>query len=151
LSSPIDFLKVGHHGSVNATPPHTDVSQKSAKAQANGIYTVLDTILPVPKAGAKPTASAVVSTEREFYETIPSSRLLVDMARRVWNTRRYGKDLRKKGIDPKSIWLSPKAKKFKFFENYERDFLDSPQPLRTDLEFVLHGRGFVDIEIQPAE
>ena len=37
----------------------------------------------------------------------------------------------------------------RIFERYERDFLDTPQPLRTDLEFVAEGRDFVDIQIPP--
>jgi hypothetical protein len=45
------------------------------------------------------------------------------------------------------VWATPKAKENKFFEKYEKDFLDQPQPLRTDLEFVTEGREFVDIEV----
>lgn len=148
LSAPLDFLKIGHHGSINATPPPASEQKKGKKAPADGIHTVLDTILPVPKAGT-PTAQAVVSTEREFYNPIPECKLLVDLARRVSNTRNYGEDLAKKGIDPKTVWATTKANKNKFFETYERDFLDRPQPLRTDLELVVDGKEFVDVEIPP--
>ena len=70
LKAPVDFLKVGHHGSINATPPPADTRPKSNKT-ADGIYAVLDTILPVPKPGAKASAKDIVSTEREFYNPIP--------------------------------------------------------------------------------
>ena len=149
LKAPVDFLKIGHHGSINATPPPAEAASKSKKAPANGVHTILDTILPVPKKGKKPTAQAVVSTEREFYNPIPECKLLVDLARRVSNTRSYGAQLKKKGIEPKSIWATPKAKRNKFFEKYEKDFLDKPQPLRTDLEFETGKRDFIDVEIAP--
>ena len=56
LDSPIDFLKIGHHGSENATPWSEDgtVTEPS---------TILDSILPIPPAGAPPKAKAVVSTK----------------------------------------------------------------------------------------
>jgi hypothetical protein len=104
----------------------------------------------VPKAGTQPTALAIVSTEREFYDPIPECKRLVDLARRVSNTRVYGDVLKKKQIDPKSIWSSTKAKKNRFFEKYEREFLDQAQPQRTDLEFVTEGSNFVQVQIPPA-
>jgi len=149
LKAPVDFLKIGHHGSINATPPPAEPRPK--KALPDGIYAVLDTILPVPADGAKPTAQAIVSTEREFYNPIPECKLLVDLARRVSNTSSYGARLKKKGIDPTSIWVTTRAKKNKLFEKYEKDFLDQPQPMRTDLEFVIDGRDFLDVEIPPAD
>lgn len=149
LKSPVDFLKIGHHGSINATPPPAEERPKSKKAVANGVHTILDTILPVPKKGARPTAQAIVSTEREFYNPIPECKLLVDLARRVSNTRRYGDGLKKKRIEPKTVWATPKALKNKFFETYEKEFLDEPQPVRTDLEFVIDGKDFVEVEIPP--
>jgi beta-lactamase superfamily II metal-dependent hydrolase len=149
LSKPLDFLKIGHHGSINATPPPASEQPKSKEPRADGVYTILDTILPVPNAGAKPKAMAIVSTEREFYNPIPECKLLVDLARRVSNISSYGARLAKKGIDPKSVWSTTKAKKNKFFEKYEQGFLNQPQPLRTDLEFVTEGSDFVDVEIPP--
>ena len=71
----------------------------------------------------------------------------MDLARRVANTRNYGQRLAKKKIEPRSIWSSSKAKKHKFFEPYEKAFLDRPQPQRTDLELVTEGRDFIDVEI----
>jgi beta-lactamase superfamily II metal-dependent hydrolase len=149
LKAPVDFLKVGHHGSINATPPPAETRPK--KAPPDGIYAVLDTILPVPAGGAKPTAQAIVSTEREFYNPIPECKLLVDLARRVSNTSSYGARLKEEDIDPASIWATTKAKKNKFFEKYEKDFLDQPQPMRTDLELVIEGRDFLDVEIPPRD
>jgi beta-lactamase superfamily II metal-dependent hydrolase len=148
LKEPVDFLKIGHHGSINATPPPAELRPKSRKATVDGVHAILDTILPVPKNG-KPTAQAIVSTEREFYNPIPECSLLVDLARRVSNTRVYGDRLKKKKIDPKSVWATTKARKNKFFDKYEKDFLAQPQPLRTDLEFVAEERDFIDVEISP--
>lgn len=152
LKDPVDFLKIGHHGSVNATPPVAELQPKpkpGADLGAASIYRMLDTLLPVPKAGKKPTAQAIVSTEREFYNPIPECAVLVDLARRVSNTRNYGAEFKKKNKDPKGIWSSTKAKKNKFFETYEKEFLDKPQPLRTDLEFELIGADFIDVQIPP--
>jgi beta-lactamase superfamily II metal-dependent hydrolase len=148
LKAPVDFLKIGHHGSINATPPPASERPTPAKVPAESVYAILDTILPVPKRG-KPTAQAIVSTEREFYNPIPECKLLVDIARRVSNTRDYGERLKKKKIDPRTIWATTKAKKNTFFDTYEKAFLNQPQPLRTDLEFVAEGRDFIDIEIPP--
>jgi hypothetical protein len=136
LKDPIDFLKIGHHGSINATPPAAELKPKPKPGADPGpasIYRMLDTLLPAPKPGKKPTAKAIISTEREFYNPIPECAVLVDLARRVSNTRSYGTELEKKNKDPKRIWISAKAKKNKFFETYEKEFLDQPQPLRTDL------------------
>lgn len=148
LKTPVDFLKIGHHGSINATPPPASEKPASADISPESVYAILDTILPVPKRG-KPSAQAIVSTEREFYNPIPECKLLVDIARRVSNTRDYGERLKKKGIDPRKVWATTKAKKNKFFETYEKAFLNQPQPLRTDLEFVAEDRDFVDVQIAP--
>jgi len=149
LAAPLDFLKIGHHGSINATPPPAETRPSSKPATPESVYAILDTILPVPKGGAAPTAQAIVSTEREFYDPIPECRLLVDLARRVKSQRTYGTQLKTEHIDPKSIWATAKARKNQFFERYERDFLDQPQPLRTDLEFVTDKREFIEVEIPP--
>ncbi|HTG32700.1 MAG TPA: metallohydrolase [Thermoanaerobaculia bacterium] len=153
LKDPVDFLKIGHHGSINATPPVAELQPKPKAGAADfgtaSIYRMLDTLLPVPKPGKKPAAQAIVSTEREFYNPIPECAVLVDLARRVSNTRNYGAELKKKNKDPEGIWISTKAKKNKFFETYEKEFLDQPQPLRTDLEFELSGDEFIDVLIPP--
>ena len=56
----------------------------------------------------------------------------MDLARRVSNTRSYGQRLARKGIEPRTIWATPKAKRNRFFERYEKEFLAEPQPLRAD-------------------
>lgn len=148
LQSPVDFLKIGHHGSINATPPPRDDSPAAKKAPKGGVYDILDAILPVPKMGTKPKAQAIISTEREFYNPIPECRVMVDVARRVSNTVNYGASFAKKGIEPESLWATPKAKKYKFYETYEKNYLNQPQPLRTDLETALNGGPFVEAEIE---
>ena len=104
---------------------------------------------PLTSIGEWQSAQAIVSTEREFYNPIPECKLLVDVASRVSNTRTYSQGLAKKHIDPKTVWATPKAKRNKFFEKYEKDFLEKAQPIRTDLEFVTDGREFVDVLIPP--
>ena len=133
LSKPVDFLKIGHHGSINATPP-SGAARPAKQTKSPSVYEILDTILPVKK---KPTAKAVVSTERSFYDPIPECEMLIDLARRVSNTSNYGSRLRKAKIDPKDIWVSAKAKRKGFYSKYEEKFLNKLQPLRTDLESVL--------------
>lgn len=148
LKAPIDFLKVGHHGSVNATPVPDAVSARSQRKDGGpSVNQILDTLLPLPKAGQKATAQAIVSTEREAYAPIPEGRLLVELARRVASVRNYGQALEAKGLEPASLWQSARARREKYFESYEKDFLHDIQPWRTDLEEVLHGKGFVDVEI----
>jgi beta-lactamase superfamily II metal-dependent hydrolase len=145
LNAPVDFLKIGHHGSINATPPW-DRQPKPGGGPSVG--QILDAILPVPRGKEDPTAQAIVSTERSFYETIPDCGLLVDLARRVKSRRNYGDVLKAKKLKPREIWKSPKAQEKKFFEKYEKAHLDSFQPLRTDLEFALDGKDFIDVVIE---
>jgi beta-lactamase superfamily II metal-dependent hydrolase len=128
LGKPVDFLKIGHHGSENATP------WDMGKGKPSEPVTILNAILPVPKGGKKPKALAVVSTERGKYPTIPRALLMTEIARRVANTRIYKDDL--KGFKPKSPGN---------FKTYERDFLDKAQPLRTDFERIRGAKGFIDI------
>jgi len=131
LGKPVDFLKIGHHGSENATP--WDMGTGKPKEPS----AILDAILPLPAAGQKPKARAVVSTERGKYPTIPRSLLMTEIARRVGTTRIYAADLQ--GF---------KAKKPSDFETYERDWLAKAQPLRTDFERVRGGGGYIDVVFQ---
>jgi hypothetical protein len=134
LKKPIDFLKIGHHGSINSTPWNDkedgDVTEPSA---------ILDAILPLPQGNAKPTAKAIISTERTFYKVIPRGTLLVEIGKRVSNTRKYLAELSEDQIAGLPNYAI-----------YERKWLDRPQPLRTDLETRLTGSGFVDVVIDPA-
>ncbi len=132
LNEPLDFLKIGHHGSTNSTP-WIDGSDNETEASA-----ILDAILPVPGRGA-PKAQAVVSTIRKNYKVIPSSELLVDIGQRVADARNYDEALGNAGIDVKDL---PR------YGEYEKKWLDSPQPLRTDCELLLTEKRYVDVEIE---
>jgi len=78
LSKSLDFLKVGHHGSENATP----------WAKDHPISQVLDKLLPTPKGNKKNTAIAVVSTQRTTrWPSIPDPALLKEIGTRVNNAK----------------------------------------------------------------
>ena len=130
LQKPIDFLKIGHHGSENATP-WNDQTEKVTEASE-----ILDAILPLPRENAKPTAQAIVSTKRKNYDVIPCSPLLAELGKRVKSVRNYSEEL----LDT--------ASKLPGFSEFEKHWLNSPQPFRTDCENVLTGANFVDVEIE---
>jgi beta-lactamase superfamily II metal-dependent hydrolase len=128
LDKPVDFLKIGHHGSENSTP--WDMGEgKATEASA-----ILDAILPVPKPGQSPTARAVVSTERGKYRTIPRGLLMTEIARRVQGTRIYQPDL-----------TAFKPKDQADFDAFEREWLDKAQPLRTDFERFTGRKAFIEV------
>jgi hypothetical protein len=131
LNEPIDFLKIGHHGSVNSTPWNDEEDGEVTEPS-----TILDAILPLPQGNAAPKAKAVVSTARKNYQTIPRAALLVELGKRVKNTRNYKAEL---GADALSL---PK------YEEFEKQWLDLPQPWRTDCEKLLSVEDFVDVEIE---
>jgi hypothetical protein len=85
LSRPLDFYKIGHHGSENATPwkppdPKT--------GEEHPINEILDSLLPRPAAGEPPQAHAVVSTQRTpRWPSIPNAALLEEIGKRVANSR----------------------------------------------------------------
>lgn len=133
LNKPIDFLKIGHHGSINSTPWND--REDSAVTEPG---TILDAILPLPAGNAKPTALAIVSTERTFYKVIPRATLLVEIAKRISNTRTYGDVL-----DGEQVAGLPNL------AEHEKAWLGKPQPLRTDLETRITGKGYVDVTIEP--
>jgi beta-lactamase superfamily II metal-dependent hydrolase len=145
LKAPIDFLKIGHHGSINSTPPPKGKPRKDGQP---GVAQILDTLLPAPKNGKMPTAQAIVSTERGFYAPIPNCELLVDLARRVKNRRNYGEALKNKKIKPET-WIK-KAPANDLYAKYEEAHINQLQPLRTDLEFALDSNcKFIEVEITP--
>ena len=131
LNAPIDFLKIGHHGSENSTP-WNDLEDGTVTEPS----TILDAILPLPAAGGEPAAKAVVSTKRKNYETIPRSALLVEIGKRVENVRNYQQA------------LGTNASQLPKFTEFEKQWLTSPQPVRTDCEKALSDAGFVDVEIE---
>jgi beta-lactamase superfamily II metal-dependent hydrolase len=80
LSKPLDFLKVGHHGSVNGTP-FVD--------KANAVHLVLDQILP-----KKGDAKVVVSTlagEHGKQKEVPYMPLMEELANRSDKPCEYAK------------------------------------------------------------
>jgi hypothetical protein len=88
LNKPVDFLKIGHHGSMNSTPWND--REDGAVTEPSKI---LDAILPLPVGHPKPTAKAIVSTERTFYKVIPRATLLLEIGKRVSNTKIYANEL----------------------------------------------------------
>ncbi|AZO33575.1 MAG: metallohydrolase [Mesorhizobium sp.] len=131
LGKPVDFLKIGHHGSENATP--WDMGNKK-KTEA---VDILEAILPLPKNGEQAKATAVVSTERGKYPTIPRALLMTEIARRIRDPRIYKpflKDFKPK--DPAD------------FAAYEADWLNQAQPLRTDFERIRKATGYIDVLFQ---
>ena len=80
LSLPLDFLKIGHHGSRNATP--WDSKHK--------IRRILQKLLPEPQEGESVTPMAAVSTEHtKIWPTIPDPELMKELGRRVQNACEY--------------------------------------------------------------
>ena len=134
LDKPVDFLKIGHHGSMNSTPWNDKEDGKATEPSR-----ILDAILPLPAGGAAPKAKAVVSTERTFYKVIPRAALLLEIGKRVGNTRIYANEL-----------AADQIAGLPNYDAYEKTWLDRPQPVRTDLETRLTGKGFVDVLIEPA-
>ena len=132
LNGPVDFLKVGHHGSVNATPWNMGGSGAAEPAA------ILDAVLPVAR---KARAKAVVSTQRSTYETIPRSDLLAELGRRVSNARSYAQEL--------AEFRAQVRRRAEVLPNSRRPVL-RPQPQRTDLERMLHDVGYIDVLIDPA-
>jgi Metallo-beta-lactamase superfamily len=127
LKDGIHFLKIGHHGSENATPWNDREDGTMTEPS-----TILDAILPV---SGKKKAKALVSTKRKNYETIPRSALLAEIGRRVANVRNY------------QTLLGAKASGLPKFAEFEKTWIGMAQPLRTDCEFELSNAEFVEVEI----
>ena len=90
LKDPIDFLKVGHHGSSNATPWTEQTVRGENGRETHPINEILEAILPLPAEGETPSARAVVSTCRtNSFETIPDPALMAELGRRVSNVDTY--------------------------------------------------------------
>jgi hypothetical protein len=132
IKGALSFLKIGHHGSVNATPWGQTPDARKGEPLA-----ILDAILPE---ASKANAKAVVSTYRGNYATIPRTDLLAEIGKRVSNTKNYDAAFKLAGVKTSAV---PK------FGEYERDSFAKPQPLRTDLERMLGSKGFIDAEIEP--
>lgn len=155
LSKPLDFLKIGHHGSINATPWNREADDDQEVNQ------ILNAILPLPKAGKKPRAKCVVSTKRKQYETIPDAELLTEIAKRVSNTKNY---LQAFSDDDDSFDPEADIFNYSFMKGYsdepsprevgDKGWLDKLQPMRTDMESagkaekeIYEEVEFIDVEI----
>ncbi len=154
FSKPLHFLKVGHHGSINATPWIRDEDDQH---EMNRMF---NSILPLPKAGKKPTAKCVVSTKRKQYETIPDAQLLAEIGKRVSNTKNYLQAFTTadNNFDPETAIFN-----YSFMKDYsdepsprevgEKGWFDKLQPLRTDMESAsrglkeIEGVDFIDVEL----
>jgi hypothetical protein len=132
LDGALAFYKIGHHGSVNATP-----WGETPAAQQGEPLAILNAILPV---SAEAKARAIVSTHRGNYPTIPRSDLLAEIGKRVSNTKAYATEFKQANLKTSSV---PK------FAEFEQASFAMPQPLRTDLESMLGSQGFIDVEIDP--
>jgi hypothetical protein len=122
LQQPLDFLKVGHHGSENATP----WTAKKSRGQPHPINAILDALLPRPAKDGHPTAQAIVSTKRTTkWPSIPDASLLAEIGQRVANARTKYDD----GTSSRSV-----AK-------------GTAQPQRTDLEEQAAGAPVPCIEV----
>jgi hypothetical protein len=132
LDGGLAFLKIGHHGSVNATP-----WGETAAASKGEPLAILDAILPT---ASKAKAKAVVSTHRGNYPTIPRSELLAEIGTRVSNTKNYDAAFKAAGRKTSDV---------PGFADFEKASFAMPQPLRTDLERMLGSEGFIDVEIDP--
>ncbi|UIK01564.1 metallohydrolase (plasmid) [Rhizobium leguminosarum] len=131
INKPVDFLKVGHHGSINATPWGEGIDRDPSAAYEP--VDILNAVLPLNS-----TAKAAVSTERGRYKTIPQANLLVDLGGRIANSKKYGPAFKAAGVKPESI---------KLYKEYEKDAFPSAQPPRTDFENVTVHAPWVDILI----
>ncbi|HLE52652.1 MAG TPA: hypothetical protein VI755_11355 [Anaerolineales bacterium] len=118
LSQPLDFLKIGHHGSENATPWTPPDPETGAEHPINQI---LEALLPPPQGvseAAPPAGMAVASTLRTArWPSIPDPQLLAEIGKRVANARlEYAEDPARTHVPA-----------------------GTPQPQRTDLEAQLTG------------
>jgi hypothetical protein len=103
LQEPLDFLKIGHHGSINATPWNDAEDGKVTEPS-----TILDAILPVQRARL---AKAVASTLRKNYQSIPSAALLVEIGKRVNNSKAYEEILTVGGVKLKDLPFFARARR----------------------------------------
>jgi hypothetical protein len=131
LGGALAFYKIGHHGSVNATP------WGAGKATEGEPLDILNAILPV---GSQVRPKAVVSTRRGNYPTIPDTGLLAEIGNRVSDTKNYATAFQQANLQTSDV---------PHFAEYEAKAFAKAQPLRTDLEHMLGSQGFLDVEIDP--
>jgi beta-lactamase superfamily II metal-dependent hydrolase len=123
LGRPLDFLKVGHHGSHNATPWSADDAQ-------DPVNRILDSLVPPSGSDCR----VVVSTERtqsaDFKRSLPCKELMMELGRRL----RY----------PETQY-DETAHYPELVDEFGSYFVlaGKPQPMRTDL----HGGDCVTVKI----
>ena len=137
LSESVDFLKIGHHASHNATP----WKYPKGDGEEHPINHIFDKLVPKDKK----TTQVVISTERLKYPNIPDRYLLEALGERVLNPRQYDERVL---LDSKE--LGGKWKKYNIDEEVVPK--DIPQPLRTDLEYQHTGstwEPWIDLTFKP--
>jgi beta-lactamase superfamily II metal-dependent hydrolase len=119
LEEPVDFLKVGHHGSDNATPWTGDQPDNEANQ-------ILDAI--APRGGTR--LRAVVSAARyaSWPGNIPRRALLEELGQRIANAHTYDESTHYEATSGGNWPTNPTERAALFVPG------DVPQPPRTDLE-----------------
>lgn len=97
--------------------------------------------------------SALTTPEREeFQRSLHSSDLYIDYfgaIPQLTAAERQKSVAKWTATNDRRVYLvDKKLAGNKFFDTHEKNFLDELQPLRTDLEYVMNGSDFVDVEIQ---
>ena len=132
LNKPLDFLKVGHHGSENATPWHSGNKDHE-------VNEILEAILPTLPEELR-SAKAIISTQRKNYASIPGVNLVQELGKRVTNAYVYAERL----TDEHKTWI--REQNIERF-TIEELTLSQPQPARTDFESLVSGKNFTNIPI----
>jgi len=141
LEQPLDFLKVGHHGSENATPWTTKSveSEGGGEQEEHPINRILDALLPVPLDDEERTGLAVVSTCRtERWGSIPDAALMEELGRRVANVHRYRESAKKGSLVSEKVFQPQRT-------DLEHRRLDPDRPPPPPIERV----GYIDVELAP--
>lgn len=125
LRQAVDFLKVGHHGSHNATPW---VPPEAGKPK-HPVNDILDALVP----SSPRTTEIVVSTERMKYPSIPDRKLITELGKRAKTRHKYDEPEHLKGRMTGSKWSQ---------YDPEEELVPTTvlQPARTDLDYQRTGQ-----------
>ncbi len=113
LEKPVDFFKLSHHGSKNATPW---TPPKASTGKPYAVSSILDALVPPVSTDQDRKCYAVASTERtSAWKSIPNPELLEELGKRIKNAYTYS-------------------------EHTSAPHLNNttPQPQRTDLDPTIH-------------
>ena len=137
FDKPLDFLKVGHHGSENASPWSNKLAV--AGGDANEMDKMLEKLLPLPSEDEEPVAIAVVSATRfgNYKKAIPDRTLMTVLGERL--------------VKP-AAGLSDADKYPSLLDSMRRGEPvlvppDTLQPIRTDLAIDADGQPAKYIEV----